>query len=62
MLQNEIRILHECESPFVTRYYRSHEKISSFWIVMEFFDFGSVQDILKVDPPCAAPRLDWTSD
>ena len=48
MLQNEISILKECKSPFVTRYYRSHEKISSFWIVMEFFDFGSVHDILKV--------------
>eukprot|EP00750_Incisomonas_marina_P015016 INCI18054.3.p1 GENE.INCI18054.3~~INCI18054.3.p1 ORF type:complete len:1458 (-),score=250.19 INCI18054.3:1796-6169(-) len=57
MLQNEISILKECKSPFVTRYYRSHEKISSFWIVMEFFDFGSVHDILKVLPGHAFPEI-----
>ena len=45
-LLNEIRILEQCKSLFITRYYGSYMKDEDCWIVMEFCGAGSVNDIM----------------
>jgi serine/threonine-protein kinase 24/25/MST4 len=43
----EISILSELHSPFVTQYHGSYLKGSDLWIVMEFCSGGSCGDLLK---------------
>eukprot|EP01135_Chromosphaera_perkinsii_P009931 Nk52_evm24s1967 gene=Nk52_evmTU24s1967 len=43
----EIRILQQCESPYIVRYYGSYTQGNDLWIVMEYCDCGSVGDIMK---------------
>ena len=43
----EINILAELHSPYVTQYYGSYLKGSDLWIVMEFCSGGSCGDLLK---------------
>ncbi|KAK4214803.1 kinase-like domain-containing protein [Rhypophila decipiens] len=43
----EIAILSELQSPFVTQYYGSFAKGSELWIVMEFCSGGSCADLMK---------------
>ncbi|KAL4808451.1 kinase-like domain-containing protein [Aspergillus unguis] len=46
----EIAILSELNSPFVTRYHGSYLKGSSLWIVMEFCSGGSCSDLMRPGP------------
>ncbi|KAL4788223.1 kinase-like domain-containing protein [Aspergillus varians] len=46
----EIAILSELNSPYVTRYYGSYLKGSSLWIVMEFCSGGSCSDLMRPGP------------
>lgn len=43
----EIAILSELNSPYVTRYYGSFLKGSNLWIVMEFCSGGSCSDLMR---------------
>lgn len=43
----EISILSELHSPYVTKYYGSYLKGSDLWIVMEFCSGGSCADLMK---------------
>ncbi|KAF8453945.1 hypothetical protein BGX38DRAFT_1268183 [Terfezia claveryi] len=43
----EINILSELNSPFVTKYYGSYLKGSDLWIVMEYCSGGSCSDLMK---------------
>jgi serine/threonine protein kinase len=43
----EISILSELNSPYVTKYYGSYLKGSDLWIVMEFCSGGSCGDLMK---------------
>lgn len=43
----EISILSELQSPFVTQYHGSFLKGSDLWIIMEFCSGGSCADLLK---------------
>lgn len=46
----EISILSELHSPFVTKYHGSYLKGSDLWIVMEFCSGGSCGDLMKPGP------------
>ncbi|KAI9138109.1 kinase-like domain-containing protein [Paraphysoderma sedebokerense] len=46
-IQQEINILSQMDSPFVTKYYGSYLKGSKLWIVMEFCAGGSCLDLMK---------------
>lgn len=43
----EISILSELNSPYVTKYYGSYLKGSDLWIIMEFCSGGSCSDLMK---------------
>lgn len=43
----EIAILSELQSPYVTKYYGSYSRGAELWIVMEFCSGGSCADLLK---------------
>ncbi|KOS21097.1 Serine/threonine-protein kinase svkA [Escovopsis weberi] len=46
----EIAILSELHSPFVTKYYGSYAKGAELWIIMEFCAGGSCADLMKPGP------------
>lgn len=53
-IQQEITVLSQCESEFVTKYFGSYLKGTKLWIVMEFLGGGSALDLMKPGP-CDEP-------
>lgn len=51
----EIKIMKDLKSPFTLKYYGCYQKDDCIWIIMEFCDGGSVQDIIDAresEPTC----------
>ena len=53
-IQQEIAVMAQCNSRYVTRYFASYVEGTKLWIVMEYVGGGSILDIMDNGPVSAA--------
>lgn len=49
-VQQEITVLSQCDSQYVTKYYGAYLKGTKLWIVMEYLGGGSARDLMQPGP------------
>jgi len=49
-IQQEIQVLSQCHSEFITQYHGSHIHGDQLWIIMEYLGGGSILDLIEEQP------------